>query len=130
MAVTAFICGSNAYFYVHLGAWPVAIFFIFDIALLYAAFKLSYRAGRETEEVVVRRTGLQVRKIAPNGKQREHIYNPFWTKFQVDRHEEFGITSMRIVGEGYQSTLGAFLNPDDRESFANAFSSALAQAKK
>ena len=130
MAITAFICISNAYFYIHLGAWPVAIFFFFDVALLYVAFKLSYRAGLESEEVVVRRTGLQVRKIAPSGKEREHTYNPFWTKFQIDRHDEVGITNMRIVGEGYQSTIGAFLNPEDKESFANAFSAALAQAKK
>lgn len=130
MLITAAICISNAFFYYHLGAWPVAIFFFLDVAILYIAFKLSYRSGRRREEVTVRRTALHVRKIEPNGRTREHTYNPFWAKFHVDRHDEIGITSMRIVGEGYQSTLGSFLNPEDRESFANAFSAALAQAKK
>lgn len=130
MLLVAAICISNAYFYYHLGAWPVAIFFIFDIALLYVAFKLSYRAGLVREHVVVSRTALQVRKIESNGRERQHVYNPYWAKFIVDRHDEIGITSMRITGEGYQSTIGSFLNPDDRESFAKAFSSALAQAKR
>lgn len=130
MIIVAVICISNAYFYYHLGAWPVAIFFFFDVALLYVAFKLSYRAGLVREHVVVSRSALQVRKIAPNGRERQHVYNPYWAKFVVDRHDEIGITSMRITGEGYQSTIGSFLNPDDRESFAKAFSSALAQAKK
>lgn len=130
MAIVAAICVSNAYFYYHLGAWPVTIFFFFDVALLYFAFKLSYRAGQAREEITVRRSALEVRKIAPNGRRREHVYNPFWAKFHVERNKEIGITSMRITGEGYQSTIGAFLNPDDRESFARAFSEALAKAKK
>ncbi|WP_026480388.1 DUF2244 domain-containing protein [Ahrensia sp. 13_GOM-1096m] len=130
MVIVAVICVSNAYFYFHLGAWPVAIFFFFDVALLYAAFKFSYHAGRAREEITISRTALEVRKITPNGRQRKHIYNPFWAKFLVERNDEIGITSMRITGEGYQSTIGAFLNPDDRESFATAFSQALAKAKK
>ncbi|MDZ7823457.1 MAG: DUF2244 domain-containing protein [Ahrensia sp.] len=130
MVIVASICVSNAYFYVTLGAWPVAIFFFVDVALLYLAFKLSYRTGQMREEVTVRRDALHVRKIAANGAEREHTYNPYWAKFQVERHDEIGITSMRIIGEGYQSTIGAFLNPDDKESFANAFSAALATAKK
>lgn len=130
MVIVAVICVSNAYFYFHLGAWPVAIFFFFDVALLYAAFKLSYRAGQAREEITISRTALAVRKITPNGRQREHIYNPFWAKFLVERDDEIGITSMRISGEGYQSTIGTFLNPQDRESFAASFSEALAKAKK
>lgn len=130
MVIVAAICISNAYFYYHLGAWPVAVFFFFDVLLLYVAFKLSYRAGQMREEVTVHRDALHVRKIAPNGREREHTYNPYWAKFQIERHDEIGITSMRVVGEGYQSTLGAFLNPEDKESFANEFAAALATAKK
>lgn len=130
MVIVAAICVSNAYFYVQLGAWPVALFFFFDVALLYLAFKLSYRAGRAREEITISRTALEVRKITPSGRWREHVYNPFWAKFLVERDDEKGITAMRISGEGYQSTIGAFLNPEDRESFATAFSHALAKAKK
>jgi len=31
-----------------------------------------------------------------------------------------------VTGEGHRTDIGSFLNPDDRESFAKAFRSALA----
>lgn len=130
MIFVALVCASNAVFYQKLGAWPVALFFFIDVALLYFAFKLSYRSGRMREEITVSRVALKVKKIAANGKSREHVYNPYWAKFQVERDAEIGIVSMKIVGEGYQSTIGSFLNRDDRESFADAFMAALAKAKK
>lgn len=130
MAVVAVICVTNAIFYYKLGAWPVAIFMIGDVALLWLAFHLNYRAGRAREEIMVSRRELTIRKIAANGRTAKHSYNPFWARFHVDRHEEIGITSMRVAGEGKSTVLGQFLNPDDRESFATAFSSALATAKR
>ena len=57
-------------------------------------------------------------------------YNPFRAKFQVERHEEFGITGMAVTGEGRKTPIGNFLNPDDRESFARAFTAALASVKR
>jgi uncharacterized membrane protein len=56
----------------------------------------------------------------------EHRFNPFWARFRVSRHEEFGITAMHVTGEGRGTDVGSFLNPDDRESFAKAFRNALA----
>jgi uncharacterized membrane protein len=37
---------------------------------------------------------------------------------------------MRVTGEGRTTPVGAFLNPDDRESFADAFTHALATARR
>src|SRR3546814_736573 len=93
---------------------------------LYVAFKLSYRSGRTREEVTVSRTKLSIRKFSPAGRVVEHRFNPFWARFGVNRHEEFGITSMYVTGEGRWTDIGSFLNPDDRESFAKAFRGALA----
>lgn len=129
MAVFIAICGSNAFFYFQLGAWPVALFMILDVLIVYAAIKLSFRAGRAKEEIEVSRSALTVCKTAPNGKKRQHSFNTFWAKFHVDRDDD-GIKLMQIRGEGYVSTIGSFLNPDDRESFASAMAAALAQAKK
>ena len=130
MAIFGIICLSSGIFYAAMGAWPVLAFLIVDIAIFALAFHLSYRSGRETEEVELSRTRLTVRKTSPTGRRRQHIYNPFWTRFQVQRDEERGIIDMRVIGEGYQSTLGAFMNPDDKESFAKAFGAALSAAKR
>lgn len=112
------------------GAWPVFGFLGLDVLLVYGAFRLNYRAARAREEVSVSRTSLDIRKIAPSGKAVAHHFNPFWSRFSVNRHAEIGITRMAVDSRGESVPIGAFLNPDDRESFASAFSGALAKAKR
>ena len=116
-------------FFLSRGAWPVFGFFGLDILLVYVAFRLNYRAARAREEVSVSRTALDIRKVAPSGRSEEHRFNPFWSRFTVARHDEIGITRMAVEAQGSSVPLGGFLNPDDRESFAKAFSNALATAK-
>jgi len=111
------------------GAWPVFGFFGLDVIALYVAFRLNYRAARAREEVSVSRTALDIRKVAPSGKAEAHRFNPFWARFSVARHAEIGITRMAVEAQGQDVPIGSFLNPDDRESFAAAFSGALARAK-
>jgi uncharacterized membrane protein len=130
MALTFVFCFFNAIFFVVTGALPVAMFFGVDFALLYGAFWLSYRSAKAREEITLSRTELQIRKVSPTGRVRQSRYNPFWARFDVARHEEFGITGMAVVGEGHRTPLGTFLDRDARESFAGAFTSALATVKR
>lgn len=111
------------------GAWPVFGFFGLDVLALYIAFKLNYRSARAKEVVTVSRTAVDIRQIAPSGKSRNHHFNPFWARFNVSRHEEIGITSMVVEGQGQSVAIGSFLNPDDRDSFARAFGQALTTAR-
>ncbi|OHV84763.1 DUF2244 domain-containing protein [Rhizobium sp. LCM 4573] len=124
------ICFLYGVFFMATGAWPIGFFFGLDFLLLYGAFKLSYWSGKAREEVSVSRTNLSIRKFSPRGRMVEHRFNPFWARFRVNRHEEFGITSMHVTGEGRGTDIGSFLNPDDRESFAKAFGGALATVKR
>lgn len=111
------------------GAWPVFGFFGLDVLGVYIAFRMNYRAARAREEVSVSRTALDIRKVAPSGKAESHRFNPFWARFQVARHSEIGITRMAVEARGQSVPIGGFLNPDDRESFAAAFTRALATAR-
>jgi uncharacterized membrane protein len=115
--------------FLSMGAWPVFGFFGLDILLIYLAFRFNYRAARAREEVSVSRTRLDIVKTAPSGRSEAHSFNPFWARFAISRHEEIGITSMAVEGQGLNVAIGTFLNPDDRESFAAAFSRALMTAK-
>jgi uncharacterized membrane protein len=130
MGLTFVFCFFNVIFFLVTGALPVAMFFGLDFALLYGAFYLNYRSARAREQVTMSRIELSIRKISPEGLVRESRYNPFWARFDVARHQEFGITAMAVVGEGRRTVLGSFLGPDDRESFAKAFTSALASIKR
>jgi uncharacterized membrane protein len=129
MGALLFGWGATAIIFLANGAWPIAGFFGLDVLGVYLAFRLNYRAGRMREEVSVSRTSLSIRKTAPSGRSVTHRMNPFWTRFRVRRHSEMGITGMAVEAKGESVTIGAFLNPDDRESFAQAFSKALATAR-
>ncbi|RWB67326.1 DUF2244 domain-containing protein [Mesorhizobium sp.] len=119
---------TGAIFLAH-GAWPVFGFFGLDVIGVYVAFRLNYRAARAREEISVSRTSLDIRKTAPSGRSEAHHFNLFWTRFSIARHTEIGITRMAVEAQGKSVSIGGFLNPDDRESFASAFSRALATAK-
>lgn len=129
MALTGGLLLVQALFFLATGAWPIAAFLGADLAVIYVAFRLNYRAARAREEVRVSRQELLIRKVTPRGQVTDYRYNPFWARFQVDRHKEIGITAMRVTGQGRTTPIGAFLNPDDRETFADAFSHALATAR-
>lgn len=120
---------SGLVFLAH-GAWPIAGFFGLDVLLLWGALTLSNRSGRASEEVRVSRTELAIRKVSPRGAVREARYNPFWARLRVDRHAEFGIERMAVTARGSVTEIGAFLNPDDRESFAQALGRALGEARR
>lgn len=130
MAAFGGLCMVNGVVFLMAGAWPIFGFCGLDVALLFGAFWLNYRAARAREEVSVSRTLLTIRKFAPSGRMTEYFFNPFWARFRVARHDEIGITGMQVSGEGRSTDVGSFLNPDDRESFASAFSRALARVKR
>jgi len=124
-----FTCFLSGVGFLVIGAWPVFVFMILDAVILWFAFHMNYRSGKAREEISIWRHNLKIRKISPGGRAREYQFNPFWARFNIDRHDAIGITRMAIVGQGQHLDIGGFLNPDDRESFAMAFGSALNKAR-
>jgi uncharacterized membrane protein len=51
---------------------------------------------------------------------------------QLDQisHEEFGIERLYLVSRGRRMSIGSFLGPDEKASFANALRAGLATAKR
>ncbi|WP_184703213.1 DUF2244 domain-containing protein [Rhizobium lusitanum] len=126
LALAGAVCFFYSVLFVTRGAWPIGIFFGADFLLLYGAFWLNYRSGRVWEEVTVSRTNVSIRKFSPTGRMVAHDFNPFWTRFLVRRHPEIGVVSMHVRDRSHDTDVGSFLNPEDRESFAQAFKRALA----
>jgi len=130
MAGISVIMGFGALRALALGAWPIVIFTVLDVALVYICFKLSYRAGRQFEEIAVSEEEVLVRKVTASGAVTEHRFNPFWARLTVTRHEEEGVTRIDLASHGNVIVVGAFLNPDDRASFAKAFGEALDNVRR
>jgi uncharacterized membrane protein len=111
-----------------MGAWPVMGFMGLDVALVYGAFRLSYRSARAFEEVELTRNTLLVRKVDAKGRKREFRFHPYWARLEIERSDE-SVVGLRIASHGRRLALGRFLGPADRESFAAALGDALRVAR-
>jgi uncharacterized membrane protein len=120
---------TGLYFW-SLGAWPVFGIFGLDFLALWLAFKLNYRAARAYEEVEVSRSALVIRRVAPSGRSQEARFNPLWARLEIQTAEDEGVTRIHVLTRGERVPVGAFLNPEDRKSFAGAFGAALAEARR
>lgn len=128
--LVAGICLIIGLVFFALGLWPVLGFMGLDILLVYWAFKTNFWSAKAYEDVEVSRRHVQLRKVSPKGRTRDHTFPQFGTRFEVDRHDEIGITKMRLAHRKESVEFGYFLNPHDRESFATAFARAMAIAKR
>jgi uncharacterized membrane protein len=112
-----------------MGAWPVVGFCGLDVLLIQLAFRLNYRDARAAEEISLSRDRLSVTQISARGVAKETGFNPYWARLEIDRHPEIGVTALRIASHGARLAIGAFLPPSERETFAAAFSAALAKVR-
>jgi uncharacterized membrane protein len=112
------------------GAWPVMGFFGLDVVLIYWAFQASYRSARAYELVTVTPSELKFRKVSQYGKSAEWSLNPLWTQLDRQTHEEFGIERLFLVSRGRRLAIASFLGPAEKETFAQALTAALWEARR
>lgn len=130
MAFVATFCITVGLVFLSVGLWPVTGFLGLDLLLVYMAFRASYRDGETYEDIEVSRQHVSLAHVEPGRPPREFAFPQFGTRFEVDRHEEIGITAMRLANRQESVAFGKFLNPADRETFADEFSKALSSAKR
>ncbi|MDX2205496.1 MAG: DUF2244 domain-containing protein [Hyphomicrobiaceae bacterium] len=118
----SFVAGMVFY---ALGAWPVMGFFGLDVAIIYLAFHLNYRAGRAHEVVEVTHETLTITHTKPSGRSSAFTCNPYWARVALRTWPD-GRTDLRIVSHGRAFTFGQFLNDEEKRDFAHALQDALA----
>ena len=114
-----------ALFFLMSGAWPIPGFLGLDGLLLYWALKSSNKSGRIHEQVTLWMDKLRIQKCDADGNCIEKSFNPFWTRVNLVRDFDDQITQIQVRNQGAEFEIGAFLNPEDKTSFALAFSRAL-----
>ena len=130
MAFLSAISFGAGVLFLMLGAWPVLGFFGLDILAIYVAFKINFRRARASEEIRVTPSELRVRRVSHRGHAVEFVLNPLWVKLDKVAHEEFGIEKLYLVSRGRSLSIGSFLSPDEKASFANALLGALQAARR
>lgn len=111
------------------GAWPVTPFFGLDLALVYGAFRLSYRQARQTEALRLTDDNLTVERVSIYGERRRWQFQPFWLRLSF---EEKDAHTNRLVlrSHGSSLALGTFLGPDERRGVARGLKDALARWRR
>lgn len=130
MAVIAVVSFAGGVAFYVIGAWPVGFFFGLDAVLIYWAFRVNYRRADAYEQVTVTPSELRVRRVTYRGKVSEWSLNPVWTQLDRETHEDFGLLRLSLVSRGRRLSVGNFLGPDERESFAKALAAAIGEAKR
>jgi uncharacterized membrane protein len=126
-AVCAVSFASGLFFYL-LGAWPVIGFMGLDVALIYVAFKLNFRALSRYETVDLSREALTVTRVAPSGRSQSWSFNPYWVRLSLT--PRLGRSSeLSLASHGKRLVFASFLSDAERQDFALALSSALASAR-
>ncbi len=113
-----------------MGAWPVFGFFGLDVLVIYWAFRINFRRAAAIEEISVTPSELRLRRVSHRGHVVEWVLNPLWVQLDQRTHAEFGIERLYLVSRGRRVSVGSFLGPDEKASFAKALLAALQAAKR
>src|SRR5580658_4654086 len=70
--------------FVLLGAWPVTPIFAIDLALIYLAFRVSYRRARLREELRLTEDSLTIERVGVGGERRRWRFQPFWLRVTLE----------------------------------------------
>ncbi len=130
MAVLAGASFATGIAFLMMGAWPVFGFLGLDVALVWWAFRVNYRAARAFEEISMTPNLLLVRQVSARGKAWEASFNPRWVRLETTQDDISGVTRVALVSHGVPLVIGAFLPPFHKEELANALAEALATAKR
>src|SRR4051794_40379135 len=130
MMFVSFVSFAAGLAFLLMGAWPVLGFFGLDVLVIYWAFRINFRRATASEEISVTPSELRVRRVSHRGHVVEWVLNPLWVQFEQKSHAEFGIERLYLVSRGRRVSIGSFLGPDEKASFAKALLAALQVAKR
>lgn len=125
ICIVSFVTGMV---FLAMGAWPVMGFFGLDVALIYLAFRLNYRAGRLHELIELTPETLKVTRVHPSGKRESFDFNPYWVRVRLAEGPQ-GRTDLRLTSHGREFSFGRFLTDDERRDFSSALTGALFEAR-
>jgi len=107
------------------GAWPVTPFFGVDVALVYVAFRLSYRSARQREHLRLTQDEFTLERIDVYGARKRWRFQPFWLRVILD--ERGKDVRFALASHGREITVGSFLGPEQRKEAALSLKNALAK---
>ena len=112
--------------FVSVGAWPICGFFGLDIALLYLAFRLSYRSARQRETLRLADDQFTVERVGVYGERRQWRFQPFWLRIVLEERPDES-NRLLLASHGKSLAIGDFLAPAPRRELAATLREVLAR---
>ena len=107
-----------------IGAWPIIGFFGLDVALVYVAFRASYRSARKTEHLRLTQDEMTVERIGVRGDRRSWRFEPFWLRLVFEEPDEDS-NRLYLASHGKTLSIGGFLAPTERKKLYHDLKHAL-----
>src|SRR5437660_4200559 len=105
--------------FVAAGAWPVCGFFGLDVALVYLAFRLSYRSARQRETLRLAEDQFTVERVGIHGDRRCWRFQPFWLRVVLEYRDDES-NRLLLASHGRALPIGEFLAPAVRREVADS----------
>ena len=112
--------------FVSIGAWPVIGFFGLDVALVYIAFRITYRRARRREILRLAGDAFTVERISARGSRRVWRFQPFWLRVVLEERDAVS-NRLYVASHGRFLAIGDFLAPAARRELAATIREALAR---
>ncbi len=106
------------------GAWPVFGFCGAEFLLLYAAFRMNYRAGRAYERIRLTEDQLEIRRFSARGEVGRWRFEPTWLQVSMENPPQHD-SQITLTTHGQSLTVGSFLSPAERLEVAEALKDAI-----
>ena len=103
--------------FVSVGAWPICGFFGLDVALLYLAFRISYRSARQRETLRLADDQFTVERVGIYGERRQWRFQPFWLRVVLEERPNQS-NRLSLASHGKSLVIGDFLAPPLRRELA------------
>lgn len=129
MSLIGFLSFALGLTFASIGAWPVMGFFGLDALLIFAAFQLNYRSGREYEIINLDPRQLVLTHVDPKGRSKSIDFHTYWVRVNLFEGRD-GRTRLSLSSHGNEIVFGRFLTDGERKDFAEALSEAIAIARR
>ncbi|MEM7568694.1 MAG: DUF2244 domain-containing protein [Pseudomonadota bacterium] len=129
MGTLGLISAVAGVWFVLKGAWPIMGFFGLDMALLYWAFKVSYRRGELTERIRIDDSAMTVQRMAPGRQDKHWSFHPSWVRVDMQRPDEHS-AQLHLRQQGQDLEIGAFLPPKERSEVASQINDGLEKRRR
>lgn len=128
MVAVGLVSAATGLAFYAIGAWPVLGFFGLDVALIYLAFRLNYRAALRMEIIDLQPAELVVAKVTPAGQSRQWTANPFFVRVRLDE-QHGGVSRLSLRSRNADVGVADFLSDPERRALAADLDLALSECR-